>query len=154
MNPKKTRSFSVPLKTLSGTRLVLLDRDGVINVDRGTWVLSAEEFEFVPDVPRTIAQLHRQKKKIAVVTNQSCLGRGMITEDTLETIHAKMQEAIEREGGKINSIHVAPDTPSEASHRRKPGPGMLIEAMQLHQIAPENTVMVGDTINDMLAATR
>mmetsp|Transcript_14549 Transcript_14549/g.28663 ORF Transcript_14549/g.28663 Transcript_14549/m.28663 type:complete len:249 (-) Transcript_14549:165-911(-) len=155
-------SWSFTLKSTitrpSNIHLVLLDRDGVINKDRGTWVLDAKDFHFIPGVPDSIAKLRNSdssgKRRIAIVTNQSCIGRKLLTEDSLASMHMMMKRKIQQHGGDIDSIHVAPDTPENASDRRKPGPGMLVEAMSLHQVEPHNTAMVGDTINDILAAKR
>jgi len=126
-----------------------------VNVDLGTWVTSPNDFRFIPGVPEALGRLRRRSRaKLAIVTNQSCIGRGMITTDTLGEIHRKMTVGVEANGGRIDSIHVAPDNPEQASERRKPGPGMLLEAMSEHAVArKDKVVMIGDTASDMLAAS-
>jgi D-glycero-D-manno-heptose 1,7-bisphosphate phosphatase len=72
--------------------LVLLDRDGVINEDLGTWVQSPEDFVLIPGVGMAIAALNKAGHSVAIVTNQSCVGRGLISMETLEVMHKKMIE--------------------------------------------------------------
>jgi len=134
--------------------LVILDRDGVINVDRGTWVLQPEDFEMIPGVAESIGNLSKKGVALAVATNQSCVGRKLISMEDLDRIHDKMQNVLNEHGGQIPSIYVAPDTPDKATSRRKPGPTMLLEALQNFRVTGDKALMVGDTTNDMLAAAR
>lgn len=131
---------------------MLLDRDGVINEDLGTWVQRPEDFQLIPGVGTAIAALNKAGHSVAIVTNQSCVGRGMISMDTLELMHKKMIEELAEYGAHIDKIYVAPDDPSAASDRRKPGPGMLLEAMDDFAVTADETVMIGDSLTDMQAA--
>ncbi|MCF8468520.1 MAG: D-glycero-beta-D-manno-heptose 1,7-bisphosphate 7-phosphatase [Sneathiella sp.] len=132
--------------------LVLLDRDGVINEDRADFVKSPDELVFIPKSLEAIARLNSFGHKVVVVTNQSCIGRGIITEGQLEVIHGKLQDALRRVSGRLDDIIFAPDAPWEATDRRKPAPGMLIEAMRKFTGAPQDTAFIGDSARDMEAA--
>ncbi|TNE39776.1 MAG: HAD-IIIA family hydrolase [Alphaproteobacteria bacterium] len=132
--------------------LVLLDRDGVINEDRADFVKSPAELVLIPGAAEAIAELCGHGHRIAIVTNQSCIGRGLIGEEQLDAIHAKLHNAVRRAGGRIEDIIVAPDAPWAATERRKPGPGMLLEAMQKFKTAARESVLVGDSLRDLQAA--
>jgi len=132
--------------------LVLLDRDGVINEDRDDFVKSPDELVFVPGALAAIARLKRHGHILVIVTNQSCIGRGIITPDTLHNIHEKLLDAIRAIGSDIDHIFVAPDAPWEATENRKPGSGMMKSAMLMFKERASNTVLIGDSKTDMQAA--
>ena len=136
--------------------LVLLDRDGVLNVDRGTWVIDRRDLEVMPGSAAAIAQLNQAGHTVAVVTNQSCINRGLLSWEGLGAIHAEMSEQLHKHSeARVDAIFVAPDDPDAGavSAMRKPGPGMLQAAMARFGIsAPQRCVMVGDTAADMRAA--
>ena len=122
--------------------LVLLDRDGVINEDRADFVKSPAELIFIPKALEAIARLNGHGHKLAVVTNQSCIGRGIINEEQLDSIHGKLRDALAKVAGRLDDIIIAPDAPWAATERRKPGPGMLIEAMRKFNMLPAETVLI------------
>jgi D-glycero-D-manno-heptose 1,7-bisphosphate phosphatase len=132
--------------------LVILDRDGVINEDLPTGVTRWEDFRFIPHSCDAIAKLCAAKHTVVIATNQSNVGRGLMMPETLAEIHYKMCEAITAAGGHISQIYVAPDAPDSNTQRRKPAPGMLLEAMRDYQSSPEQTVMIGDALRDIEAA--
>jgi len=132
---------------------VLLDRDGVINVDGPVGVLKLDEFVFLPRSIEAIVRLTQEGYRIAVCTNQSAIGKGWMTEETLTEIHAFMRAEIEKQGGKVEKIYYAPDHPDVPSTRRKPAPGMLLEALAHFGADASRTPMVGDMIRDLEAAT-
>ena len=132
--------------------LVLLDRDGVINEDRADFVKSPAELIFIPKALEAIARLNGHGHRLVVITNQSCIGRGIINEEQLATIHGKLKDSLAKLSGRLDDILVAPDAPWEATDRRKPGPGMLLEAMQKYNAAPKQTVFIGDSTRDIEAA--
>lgn len=132
--------------------LVLLDRDGVINVDTPTGVLTLEEFHFLPRALAAITMLTEAGFEIAICTNQSAIGKGWMQEADLTQIHTMMLESITRAGGCIHKIYFAPEHPDVPSLRRKPAPGMLQEALQHFSANAENTPMVGDALRDLEAA--
>lgn len=138
----------------AGLRLVLLDRDGVLNEDRDDYVKSVAELRVIPGAGAAVARLNRAGLRVVVVTNQSAVGRGIITADGLDAIHAALGDRLAADGGTWDAVLVAPDHPDRATDRRKPGPGMLLEAMQRFGIPPDATIFVGDQPTDAEAARR
>lgn len=132
--------------------LVLVDRDGVINQDLSTSVRSIDEFQLLPKVAKALRLLNEAEIPVAVVTNQALVGRGVITKTDLEIIHQHMTKLLAQEKAILNEIFFCCDTEIEPNRRRKPAPGMLMEAMQQFRCAPESTVMIGDALRDMQAA--
>jgi D-glycero-D-manno-heptose 1,7-bisphosphate phosphatase len=131
---------------------VLIDRDGVINRNRIDYVKSWEEFEFLPGSLSALKQLAEQRAQVIVVTNQSVVGRGIISLEELELIHARMREEIEQRGAYIDAVFCCPHTPDDGCSCRKPQPGMLAEALELFEIDRQRCYVVGDSYNDLLAA--
>ena len=138
--------------------LVLLDRDGVINEDVGSpGVCRVDDFRLVPGAAAAIARLNRAGATVCVVTNQTCVGKGLVTELELDGIHRRMRDALREEGGEdasIERIYVATTVSTVPCDRRKPNPGMVLEAMAAHGFAPGETCFVGDAATDMQAARR
>lgn len=133
-------------------RLALLDRDGVLNHDRADFVTTPEQWVPIEGAAAAVARLNRAGLNVAIVTNQSCIGRGMVSEQMVELIHHKMRRHLAEAGAAIDAVLVCPDPPWAASERRKPAPGMLREAMRRFSAAPEQTVMIGDDLRDLQAA--
>jgi D-glycero-D-manno-heptose 1,7-bisphosphate phosphatase len=131
---------------------VLIDRDGVINRNRADYVKSWEEFEFLPGSLSALKALAEQRAQVIVVTNQSVVGRGIISLEELEQIHARMREEIERCGAYVDAVFCCPHAPEEGCSCRKPQPGMLAEAMALFEVDPQRCYVIGDSYNDLLAA--
>lgn len=132
--------------------LVLLDRDGVLNHDLPTSVRSPEELTLIPRAAAAVSRLNQAGMKVALCTNQSIVGRGVIDEATLRNIHDKLLSALDDEGAFVDAIFVAPDAPDRATDRRKPGAGMLREALAEFSAEPAATPMVGDSLRDLQAA--
>ena len=135
-------------------RLALLDRDGCLNHDMGTWILRAQDLRLLPGAARAVAALNAAGITAAVVTNQSCVGRGMLTWSGLDAVNAEMTQQLAAAGASIEAMFVAPEDPDSGAvtPRRKPGPGMLQEAMRSYGVPPEACFMAGDTVSDMRAA--
>lgn len=133
-------------------RLVLLDRDGVLNQDSSEYVKNPGELHMIPGSARAVARLNRAGLKVAVCTNQSAVGRGIFDLAMLERIHQKLREELAREGASIDEIFFCPDPPWAATRRRKPGPGMLEEALRRFSASPHDTPMIGDNRPDLEAA--
>lgn len=132
--------------------LVILDRDGVINEDLPSSVCRIAEFRFIDGSREAVAALCKAGHTVVIATNQSIVGKGTITMAELDAIHDHMCRSLREAHGHIAHIYVAPDAPDNATGRRKPGPGMLREAMRDHGAAPEDTVMIGDAQRDLEAA--
>lgn len=134
------------------TWTLFLDRDGVIN-ERiiGAYVRSIDEFKFLPDVPRSIAQLSSIFGRVIVVTNQQGIGKGLMTERNLLDIHDYMCAEVRAEGGNIDQCYFAPEMESAESLMRKPRPGMAYKAQKdFPEIQFERSVMVGDSDSDIV----
>jgi len=131
---------------------VLLDRDGVINRNRTDYVKSWDEFEFLPGSLEALRMLAEQGTRVIVVTNQSVVGRGIIPQDELDRIHARMTREIEAHGGRIDAILCCSHSPDDGCLCRKPRPGLLLEAMDRFQLDPNLCYVVGDSLNDLMAA--
>ncbi|SLM32631.1 Histidinol-phosphate phosphatase family protein [Desulfamplus magnetovallimortis] len=133
---------------------VFLDRDGVINIDSPDYIKSENEFHFIPGSTDAIALLTEAGCDVFVITNQSAVGRGMITKGELDIIFAKMKEGVTRAGGRINDIFYCPHTPDDACLCRKPLPGMIFQAVEKHGINLSFSVMVGDSVKDIECARK
>ncbi|MFM2018644.1 MAG: hypothetical protein RL007_2300 [Bacteroidota bacterium] len=130
---------------------LFLDRDGVINrriIDG--YVTRPEEFEFLSNVPESIAILTRIFNHIIVVTNQQGIGKGLYTVEDLSRVHEKMKLGVAGAGGKISAVYFAPQLASENSQMRKPGTGMALQARNdFPDIDFSKSIMVGDSRSDM-----
>jgi D-glycero-D-manno-heptose 1,7-bisphosphate phosphatase len=132
--------------------LVVLDRDGVINIDSTQYIKSPAEWIPVPGALDAIAELTRADIAVVVATNQSAVGRGMISEATLGRIHARMIDAVESAGGRLSGIYYCPHRPDANCECRKPRPGLLrqIEADFGRPLA--GVPFIGDSESDVNAA--
>lgn len=133
-------------------KLVILDRDGVINHDSDTYIKSPEEWRPLPGSLEAIARLHREGYKVLVATNQSGVGRGLFEMDTLGRIHTKMVDAVRAKGGEIDGIFFCPHAPDDNCHCRKPSPGLFEEIADRLKIGLEGVYAVGDSERDVIAA--
>jgi len=134
------------------TRLVLLDRDGVINQDRSDSVKSPDELVLLPGAAAAIARLNEAGVRVAVVTNQSVVGRNVISMAMLDRVHDELRTRLAREGARLDAVLVCTDPTDRPSPRRKPEPGMLLEALRLFRVSAEETPMIGDDLRDLQAA--
>lgn len=134
------------------TRLILLDRDGVINHDSPDHVKDVHEWAPIPGSLDAIARLKRSGRLVAVCSNQSGVGRGILSEEALGRIHARMSEALAARGAALDALYYCPHPPDAGCQCRKPRPGMLEEAMRTLEVAASDTVYVGDRLTDVEAA--
>lgn len=132
--------------------LVLLDRDGVINRDSDEYVKSVAEWHPLPGSLAAIARLTAAGFRIAVVSNQSGIGRGLFTEATLGDIHAAMRDAVTRAGGLLHGIYYCPHRPDENCACRKPRPGLLLRAAEELDARIGEATFIGDKLTDVEAA--
>lgn len=136
----------------SKSSVVLLDRDGIINRMRPDYVKRWEEVEIIPGSLDTLARLSRRGCELIVLTNQSAIGRGLVTRETVDEIHDRMASLIEGRGGKIRDFLVCPHTPADGCDCRKPAPGLLLRARDELGVDLTDAVMVGDQLSDIEAA--
>lgn len=136
---------------LDSSWTLFLDRDGVINTHiKGGYVTSLSEFEFIDGVLTSLPKLAQIVGRIVVVTNQQCIGKGILSEGELNEIHDHMVATIQNEGGRIDAVYFAPQLVSENSTMRKPNTGMADAAKeQFPEIDFTKSIMVGDSLTDM-----
>jgi D-glycero-D-manno-heptose 1,7-bisphosphate phosphatase len=134
------------------TKVILLDRDGVINIDSTEYIKSPDEFIPIPGSIEAISRLNKRGFRIGVATNQSAIARGLIDFSTLDQIHHKMTEGVEKHGGKIDFIEFCPHLPSDGCKCRKPRPGMLIQLAKKFTVDLNDVYFVGDRVSDVRAA--
>ncbi len=137
---------------------LFLDRDGVINRDKG-YVSRISEFEWTPGAGRCIRSFNERDWLVFVVTNQSGIARGYYTEDDMRTLHAWMEGELKRDGARIDRIYYCPfhEDGEIAAYRkdsfdRKPKPGMLLQAMADFPVKREASFLIGDKETDLAAA--
>jgi D-glycero-D-manno-heptose 1,7-bisphosphate phosphatase len=133
-------------------KLVILDRDGVINYDSPDYIKSAAEWQPIPGSLKAIAQLCQAGYQVYIASNQSGIGRGLFDHDALSAIHDRMQRELAALGGRIAGIEYAPEAPEHATERRKPAPGMLNDIAKQLGVSLQGVPFVGDSETDVQAA--
>jgi D-glycero-D-manno-heptose 1,7-bisphosphate phosphatase len=134
--------------------IALVDRDGVINRRLASGVRRVDDLEMLPAALEGLALLNRRGAMVAIITNQANLGRGLLTIEDLDRIHAAMLQRISAHGGRVDAVYVCPHTPADGCACRKPEPGMLYRAAREHAFALESAFMIGDDWSDVEAARR
>lgn len=133
-------------------RLIILDRDGVINHESDAFVKSPSEWLPIDGSIEAIAELSNAGFTVAVATNQSGIGRKLIDKPTLEAIHKKMRQAVTDAGGDLGRIVFCPHHPNENCDCRKPNPGMFNMLARQYGVPINGIPMVGDSERDIAAA--
>ena len=133
-------------------RLVILDRDGVINRESDDFIKSVDEWIPLPGSLEAMARLTKAGYTVVVASNQSGIGRGLFTAKTLEDIHAHMKAEVEKLGGRIDSIFYCPHKPEDNCDCRKPKPGLFHRIMAYYAVPLHRVPMVGDAVRDLEAA--
>jgi len=133
-------------------RAIFLDRDGVINVRRADHVKSWSEFEFTPDSLLALRELADMGERAVVVTNQSAVGRGLLSAEDLALIHTRMADAVTAAGGRIHRVYACPHVSAAGCGCRKPGIQLLVRAAQELGVELHDSVLVGDSPSDVEAA--
>ncbi|UHD18849.1 D-glycero-beta-D-manno-heptose 1,7-bisphosphate 7-phosphatase [Thiocapsa bogorovii] len=135
-----------------GERVVILDRDGVINADSEHFVKSIDEWMPLPGSIDAIARLSHAGYRVAVATNQSGLARGLLTPADLDSMHRKLRDLLAEQGGRVEMIVYCPHGPDDGCDCRKPRPGMLQEIGRRLSVKLPGVPFVGDSLGDVLAA--
>ena len=133
-------------------KLIILDRDGVINHDSDAFIKSPDEWRPIAGSLEAIARLGKAGYRVVVATNQSGVGRGLFDLATLAAIHTKMHRAVTAAGGHLDAIFFCPHAADAHCHCRKPEPGMLEEILRRFQVEPQSVTAVGDSLRDLQAA--
>tara|TARA_R110002111_G_scaffold4961_1_gene25853 strand:+ start:100 stop:648 length:549 start_codon:yes stop_codon:yes gene_type:complete len=133
-------------------KLVILDRDGVINRDSKEFVKTVAEWQPLPGSVEAIGVLTRAGIPVAVASNQSGIGRGLLSRKTLYAMHSKLRKLAAGFGGEIGRILYCPHLPEAGCDCRKPAPGMINALIREHGVAPDDVIVVGDSVRDLDAA--
>ncbi len=132
-------------------KLVILDRDGVINFDSAQFIKAPEEWKPIPGSLDAIARLNQMGYRVVVATNQSGVGRGLLDMATLNAIHDKMMKAVAAAGGRIDAVFICPHTAEQNCLCRKPKPGMFQEIADRFNADLKGVPAIGDSLRDLLA---
>ncbi|MDT8281677.1 MAG: D-glycero-beta-D-manno-heptose 1,7-bisphosphate 7-phosphatase [Gammaproteobacteria bacterium] len=134
-------------------KLIVLDRDGVINHDSDAYIKSKEEWQPIEGSLEAIARLNHSGYTVVVASNQSGLARGHFEIEGLTAIHQKMDELLAKIGGRIDAVFYCPHGPDDACDCRKPKPGMLLQIGQRFNVSLNEVIFIGDSISDVKAAS-
>ena len=133
-------------------KLIILDRDGVINQDSKDYIKSPDEWHAVPGSLEAIAKLNKAGYKVAVASNQSGIARGFFSEKMLQKIHEKMHAELAKVGGHFDAVVYCPHHPDDNCDCRKPKPKMLLDLMQQFNATTAKTLFIGDKNTDVETA--
>ncbi|WP_124948573.1 D-glycero-beta-D-manno-heptose 1,7-bisphosphate 7-phosphatase [Sulfuriferula thiophila] len=133
-------------------KLIILDRDGVINLDSDHFIKSPEEWKPIAGSLEAIARLNQAGYRVVVATNQSGVGRGLFDMAMLNAIHAKMHKAVGSVGGRIDAVFYCPHAADSKCACRKPQAGMYLEIAERFDMSLIGVPVVGDSLRDLQAA--
>lgn len=133
-------------------KLIILDRDGVVNFDSDQFIKSPDEWKPIPGSLEAIARLNQAGYRVVLATNQSGIGRGLFDMATLNTIHDKMHKALAQAGGRIDALFFCPHTADSKCECRKPKPGMFEEISKRFNMELDGVPAIGDSLRDLQAA--
>lgn len=132
-------------------KLIILDRDGVINEDSDAFVKSVAEWHPLPGSIEAIARLSKAGWTVAVATNQSGLARGYFSAQTLEAMHQRLRELVAAQGGQVDLIRHCPHGPDDGCDCRKPLAGLFQQIAEHYAITLNGVPTVGDSLRDLQA---
>ena len=135
-------------------KLIILDRDGVINVDSALFIKTPDEWRPIPGSIEAIARLNQHGYRVVVATNQSGVGRGLFDMATLNAINDKMMELTFRQGGRIDAIFFCPCTANQKCRCRKPDTGMFEDIASRFHVGLSGVPTVGDSLRDLEAGAK
>jgi D-glycero-D-manno-heptose 1,7-bisphosphate phosphatase len=130
---------------------IFLDRDGVVIENRDSYIRSWADVQFIPEALKALADAHNCEYKFVIVTNQSAVGRGIISYEIASAINQQVVEQIEKCGGRIEGVYMCPHAPDEGCACRKPEPGLLLQAAQELGLDLKRSIIIGDAISDLMA---
>jgi D-glycero-D-manno-heptose 1,7-bisphosphate phosphatase len=130
---------------------IFLDRDGVIIENRANYVRRWEDVAIFGQALTALAGIYSSTYKIVMVTNQSAVGRGIISLETVREINKQLLRIIKQTGGRIDGVYVCPHAPQDHCECRKPKPGLLLQAAGDHGLDLGRSILIGDTLSDVMA---
>ena len=133
-------------------KLVILDRDGVINHDSDDYIKSPDEWIPIPGSIDAIARLNHAGYTVTIASNQSGIARGYFDISTLNAMHEKMHRLVNQAGGHVDGIFFCPHAPTDNCNCRKPLPGLLLQISRRFSSSLEGVPFIGDSAKDIEAA--
>ena len=133
-------------------KLIILDRDGVINHDSDEFIKTVDEWQPIEGSLQAMGRLYQAGYTLVVATNQSGIARGYFDLETLHAMHRKMDEMLEQHGGKVEAVFYCPHGPKDNCQCRKPATGLFIDIASRYQVALNNVYAIGDSLRDIEAA--
>ncbi len=137
---------------MHATKLVVMGRDGILNVYREGHVTAPEEWTAEPGALEAVSRINHAGWHVVVATNQAGIGRGMIDMAVVNAVHARMNQQMMAQGARIDAVFFCPHTPEDHCECRKPKPGMLLEIGRRYGIDLAQVPFASDTLRDLLAA--
>jgi D-glycero-D-manno-heptose 1,7-bisphosphate phosphatase len=133
---------------------LFLDRDGVIIENRQDYVRTWSEVVIYSQALKALERIASSKYKIFIITNQSAVGRGIISHNAASQINKRLVREIEASGGRVDGVFMCPHAPGESCSCRKPEPGLILEAASKHSIKLDESVLIGDALSDVIAGQK
>lgn len=130
---------------------IFLDRDGVLIENRSDYVREWSQVKIFPEAIRTLSRSSIKNYKVVIVTNQSAVGRGLISLDTADEINHRLVKLIHHYGGHVDGVYMCPHKPDDDCACRKPKPGLLLQAAKELSLNLQNSWMIGDAWSDVQA---
>ena len=140
------------MATEQRVKLLVLDRDGVINQDSRAFVKNTREWLPLPGSIDAIARLSNSGFTVTVASNQSGLARGLFDRNALRAMHAKLRRLVSAAGGRVDRIVVCPHGPDDDCECRKPAPGLLKRLARHYRVSLDSVPVIGDSLRDLQAA--
>ena len=133
-------------------KALFLDRDGTLNVERKDYVRTPEELEWIEENLEPLQMIQKEGWLLVLITNQSGVGRGVMTEKDLDQVHSKLRADLAVRGIRVDAVYYCPHKPEDGCDCRKPRPGLLQRALRDLEIDPHTSWMIGDSDSDVAAA--
>lgn len=130
---------------------LFLDRDGVIIENRSNYIRSWSDVSIYPWAIEALRRIRPSAYKIVIITNQSAVGRGIISLQIAHGINTRLKKEIESAGGRIDGVFMCPHAPKDNCHCRKPQPGLILEAAASLSLDLKRSILIGDALSDIVA---
>lgn len=130
---------------------LFLDRDGVIIENRLNYIRSWSDVSIYPQAIEALRRIRPSAYKIVIITNQSAVGRGIISLQTAHGINIRLKKEIESAGGRIDGVFMCPHAPKDNCNCRKPEPGLILEAAASLSLDLKRSILIGDALSDIIA---
>ena len=137
----------------SSPQHVILDRDGVLNRELASgWISSPSQWQWEKGSLEALRQLTRAGVEISIVSNQSGIGRGVISREAVDDLHRWLETELAAQGVTLAGIYICPHAPEEGCDCRKPQPGLVLRALGRSRVPAERSILIGDDLRDLEAA--